>query len=204
MTRINSRQQKIAGIALLMTMMVLSVVLAVTLAIVELTLKQLALSVDSRDSEIAFHAANAGLECARYTRRHASTTFESGANSVPINCFNVSSTLKKVALGIATTSNGAIGDIFRYQKSLSWSGNHCSEIDIITMVVSTTSPTTLYMTGPDDRSLAEVFSGYSYSRKGCAPGGVCTIASVAGYNSSCAGNSTSTDGVLKREVLLEF
>ena len=74
-----NRHQKNAGIALLMTVMVLSVVLSVTLAIVELTLQQLALSVDSRDSEVAFHAANAGLECARYTRRNASTTFEGGS-----------------------------------------------------------------------------------------------------------------------------
>jgi hypothetical protein len=202
MTLIKTPQQKKAGIALLMTMMVLSVVLAVTLAIVELTLKQLALSVDSRESEIAFHAANAGLECARYTRRSASTTIENGANSATLKCFGVNTTIVKVAtsaIAVATTSNGAIGDIFRYQKSVSWGGNRCSEIDMITMVVSTSSPASLIMAPLPGQAL---FPGYPYATKSCAPGGVCTIASVAGYDSLCTG--TTSDGVLKRQVLLEF
>jgi Tfp pilus assembly protein PilX len=196
------RTERQSGIALLMTMMVLSVVLAVTLAIVELSLKQLALSVDSRDSEIAFHAANAGLECARYTRRNASSSFENGANSATLKCFGVSTTIVKVAttsIAVATTSNGAIGKIFRYQKSVSWGGNRCSEIDVITMVVSTSSPASLIMAPLSGKSL---FPGYPTATKSCAAGGTCTIASVAGYNSLCS--ATSTDGVLKRQVLLEF
>ena len=59
MIKISSLQNKQSGIALLMTIMVLGVVLSVTLAIVELSLQHLALSVDFKDSEIAFHAANA-------------------------------------------------------------------------------------------------------------------------------------------------
>ena len=203
MTHRNLHNNTRAGIALLMTMMVLSVVLAVTLAIVELTLKQLSLSVDSRDSEIAFHAANAGLECARYTRRSASTTFERGANSVPFNCFATTTPLlKKVAttsLGVATISNGAIGDIHRYKTNISWGSNRCSAIDMITMIVSTSSPSNLIMVPLPGEFL---FPGYVASQKSCAPGGVCTIASVAGYNVTCG--SIANDGVLKREVLLEF
>lgn len=202
MTLRNLHNNTRAGIALLMTMMVLSVVLAVTLAIVELSLKQLALSVDSRDSEIAFHAANAGLECARYTRRAASTTIEKSSGAVSMKCFGNTGNMTRVAtaaINVATTSNGAIGDIYRYKRSISWGGNRCSEIDLITMVVSTSSPSNLIMLPLPGESL---FPGYSSAQKSCAPGGICTIASVAGYNSLCSG--TTSDSVLKRQVLLEF
>jgi hypothetical protein len=40
-----------------------AVVVSITLAVIELTIKQLNLTVTAKDSEIAFHAANAGIEC---------------------------------------------------------------------------------------------------------------------------------------------
>ncbi len=51
-----------AGFALLLTMIVVAVTLAVGLSLLNITLKQFTLSSTSRDSEIAFHAADSGLE----------------------------------------------------------------------------------------------------------------------------------------------
>ena len=76
------------GFALLMTLLVVAVVVSITLAVIELSIKQLNLAVTAKDSEIAFHAANAGMECVRYARRTASTSLESGENSVRFDCFN--------------------------------------------------------------------------------------------------------------------
>ena len=200
----NTKQQNQAGIALLMTLMVIGVVLSVTLSIVEFSLQHLALSVDSRDSEIAFHAANAGLECARYMRRHASSTFESGATPIAPTCFGVSSPqLVQAATGVSTSTNPtAVGVIYRYKVSLASGLNRCSVIDMLTMIVSSSSPKNLVIKAASGGSLDLVFPGYGQNAKSCAPGAVCTIVSVAGYNAVCA--SITASGVLKRQVLLEF
>ena len=196
-----------SGIALLMTIMVLSVVLSVTLAIVELSLKQLALSVDTRDSEIAFHAANAGLECARYTRRMASTTIEAG-NAVRFNCFGLSPSLvaktANASDGLDIESGASEGNVYRYQTNLSWSGttNRCSSIDMVTIIMNANSTSNLVLTADNGDSLGTIFPEYPGSKKTCAPGAVCTIVAVRGYNAPC--NSLTNPGTLKRQVLLEF
>ncbi|MFW6210467.1 MAG: hypothetical protein ACOC4E_03185, partial [Patescibacteria group bacterium] len=55
-----------SGFALLITLLVVGVVLAVGAVLLDLTIKQVQLSSTAKDSEIAFHAANAGMECARF------------------------------------------------------------------------------------------------------------------------------------------
>ena len=209
MTNYNHRQQKNSGIALLMTVMVLSVVLSVTLAIVELTLQQLALSVDSRDSEVAFHAANAGLECARYTRRNASTTFEGGSGiggPISMECFGLppSNMSRPAASGVEIMSGAtapATGKVREYKKQLTWSGNRCSEMDILVMLPDPTVD--LVIKAPSGGHLNTVFPSYPTPSKRCESGGVCTIISVSGYNVPC-GAGTTAEGTLKRQVLLEF
>ncbi len=193
-----------------MTIMVLGVVLSVTLAIVELSLQHLALSVDSKDSEIAFHAANAGLECARYYRRHASSSFESGATPISHSCFGTTTPkfvrVPDALLDVSTSTSavGVVGTVFRYKASIRSGINRCSVIDMVTMVVSTSSTRDLIMSAPSG-DLGDIFSGYAKKTKRCAPGAVCTLASVAGYNAGCIpASNLSADGVLKRQVLLEF
>jgi Tfp pilus assembly protein PilX len=205
MTHHKFNQQKQSGIALLMTILVLGVVLSVTLAMVELSMQQLALSVDTKDSEIAFHAANAGLECARYMRRHASSSFEKGITPITPLCFGTTTpVIRRVAAGsegIVTTGAEGYSNVYRYKVSLASGINRCSVIDMITMVVQSSSTDDLVMTAPSG-NLADVLPGYGADRKRCAPGAVCTVAVVAGYNALC--NGITADGVLKRQVLLEF
>ncbi len=187
-----------------MTIMVLSVVVAVTLAIVELSLKQLQLSVDTRDSEVAFHAANAGLECARYWRRVASTSLEAPTGTgVPggvmecMSSVSSSSLLRTSASGDGLDVTG--GTIGRFTKSMTWNLNRCSVIDMLVIVSGTTSSAVVTA---EAGNLNQVFANYPTASKTCPPGAKCTIVSAAGYNSSCA--NINTAGTLKREVLLEF
>lgn len=190
-----------AGFALLITILVLSVVIAVTLAIVELSLKQLKLSVDSTDSEIAFHAANAGLECARYIRRVNSDNFETGA-TVSVNCFSNSGSMAPLAtLGFSTSGVGPNGQVYRYRRDIEWGsapGLRCTSMDIIS-IVATSSVT---IGGAGAATLKNRINGYESDDKVCQAGERCTIMSVVGYSSAC--NATSTAGVLKREILLEL
>ena len=58
-----------------MSLIVVSVVISIGLVVLDLTLKQLRLSTNSKDSETAFHAANAAMECARYWRNEKNDDF---------------------------------------------------------------------------------------------------------------------------------
>ena len=199
MIQINNPKQQ-SGFALLITILVLSVVVSVTLAIVELSLKQLKLSVDSTDSEIAFHAANAGLECSRYIRRVHSDDFETGQD-IDVDCFGDSSTMPDTALGFSTSGVGANGAVYRYQHDIGWGtapAIRCTSMDIIVMVA--TSSVTIGGSGA--ASLKTRINGYESDDKVCSDGESCTIMSVVGYSSACA--DISTAGVLRREILLEL
>ncbi len=57
-----------SGFALLLTLVVISIILAVGLTLLQITMKQLSLSAIARESEIAFYAASTGLECMQYWR----------------------------------------------------------------------------------------------------------------------------------------
>jgi Tfp pilus assembly protein PilX len=202
MTQINYKKQQ-SGFALLITILVLGVVVAVTLAMVELSLKQLKLAVDSTDSEIAFHAANAGLECAQYTRRIESDDFETG-NNVTINCFGSSGAVVALTganLGFTTVNVPSNGQVYRYKRNIDWVtalSARCTTIDIITMIATSS----ITIGGGGANTLKTRINGYENDTKVCAAGERCTIMSVVGYSSAC--NATSSSGVLKREILLEL
>jgi Tfp pilus assembly protein PilV len=202
MTQINYKKQQ-SGFALLITILVLGVVVAVTLAIVELSLKQLKLSVDSTDSEIAFHAANAGLECARYVRRIESDNIEIG-DDITIECFGSADTVaREGSLGFVTTALGAAtGQVYRYKHTIEWGtapAIRCTSLDIIT-IVATTSVTIGASTGGN--TLKTRINGYENDDKVCEAGERCTIMSVVGYSSACA--NIASPGVLRREILVEL
>ena len=78
--------QKESGFALLITLIVVGVVLSVGLSILDLSIRQVRLSTNAKESELAFHAANAGMECARYWRRASSSEMETGQAIEPV-CF---------------------------------------------------------------------------------------------------------------------
>lgn len=203
MIQINNTK-KDGGFALLITIITLSVVVAVTLSIVELSLMQLKLSVDSKDSEIAFHAANAGLECARYTRRIQSDQFETGANAT-FNCFDDSASVaKQASLGFITSPASipvADGQVNRYKRDITWGTapeERCTSIDIIAIIATTT--VTIGGSGVD--SLKNKINGYENDTKVCATGERCTIMSVTGYSSACS--AISSPSTLRREILLEL
>lgn len=65
---IKPKQQNSEGFVLLLTLVVISVVLAVGLSMLQITMKQLTLSNIARESEIALHAASTGIECMQYYR----------------------------------------------------------------------------------------------------------------------------------------
>lgn len=206
----NNQYKTQAGFALLITLLVISVVIAVMLAIVELSLKQLALSVNSTGSEIAFQAANAGLECARFIRRSQSIKFETTPfDTMKFQCFGKNKSPVVSNVDVATNQvnplTGGTGTVYRYQVDLDWGGGtgaRCSEVDMVAIVMDITSPANGVLGSAGANTLRNIFPNYTSDTKACSPGSRCTIASVIGYNSSCANKRAV--GTLRREILLEF
>ena len=198
MTR-NNKEKKQSGFALLMTIIVISVVISVTLTIVDLSLKQLQLASDNTDSETAFYAANAGLECARYTRNFNSDVFEAG-NDVIFNCFGKSPISKSTVPAFKITKQPDSA-VYQYKATFTWGDTNtqrCSEINIITIFATST----IDIGGSGANSLTNYISGYENDSKTCESGTQCTILSVVGYSSPC--NATTSPSTLRREILLEF
>ena len=66
---INQRNKK--GFVLLFAVLLVSIVLTVTLVLLDITLRQLVLSATNRDSQKAYYAAYSGIDCVIYWDRDA-------------------------------------------------------------------------------------------------------------------------------------
>jgi Tfp pilus assembly protein PilX len=83
------------GFALLVAVLISSVVLAVGLSMLEITLKQYVFSGTGRESEIAFYVADAVLECALYQDNPVSgdSAFTLGENLTTVTCMGVTTSI---------------------------------------------------------------------------------------------------------------
>ena len=187
-----------AGFALLITLIVVSVVVSIGLTLLDLTIKQIRLSSGSKDSEIAFHAANAGVECARYWRRVEQDDFETGATA-SLGCFGQGN------INVASIDRGGgTDDVYEYNFQFT-GGSLNDRCSVVKMITISSDPNAT----PDVNGFAVVLAnvpalipGYPETSKGCQPGGRCTIISSQGYNKSCG--NINIIGTVQREVLLEL
>jgi Tfp pilus assembly protein PilX len=179
------------GFALLMSLIVVSVVVSIGLTVIDLTLKQVRLSTNSKESETAFHAANAALECARYWREENAINFEAGEN-ISISCFGAAS-VNITPTAIVPDS----GTASQYTFESSWGTPiRCSEVKMLLINASPTATSTV--TG-----MSTLILGYPYgNEKKCGPGGRCTVLSARGYSKACTDKGLT--GTVQREVLLEL
>jgi hypothetical protein len=186
----HSKRTSYSGFALLITLVIISVVISIGVTLIDLTIKQLRLANSSKDSETAFHAANAGVECIRYWRNSASSQFETGL-AVAVTCFNVAAT-SSVPLSLGTAG------VYRHDLEITWGPNtdRCSRIRMITLSSEPDSAGVSYS------GIPAVIAGYPDASKTCVAGGRCSIISVQGYNRPC--NLTSELGSIQREVLLDL
>jgi type II secretory pathway pseudopilin PulG len=184
------------GFALLMTLIVVTVVISIGLSVLDLSIKQIRLSTNARDSEVAFHAANAGMECARYTRRANSNAMENGGAISPV-CFFPASPSPNDVTEIQSTAEG---DVYLYEYGFTWGGSatRCSQI---TTLVASSSATGGGLT---INNMTDHVPGFPSATKTCGEGERCTVVSVRGYNKSCGAVDSGNYGIVQREVLLQF
>jgi Tfp pilus assembly protein PilX len=87
------QQNKNRGIAIYMAVIITAALSLVSLAVINITLKQISISSASRDSQAAFYSADSGIECALYwdLKNPADPTksaFSTSTASAPISCNN--------------------------------------------------------------------------------------------------------------------
>lgn len=184
------------GFALLMSLVVVSVVVSIGLSVLDLSLKQLRLSTNSKDSETAFHATNAGLECARYWRSIETLDMEAGDPISP-SCFGMNIGTVTDGGSLATISGAGAATL--YEMEVPWGGvgaERCSQMTTLLMISEPTATTTI-------TNMQDLVLGYPYGDiKECEPGARCTVISVRGYSRACGAIGVS--GTVQREVLLEL
>ena len=83
-----SIRKKHNGFALLYAVLISSILLAIGLAIFNLTIKELLLSSLGRDSQFAFYAADTGAECALYWDFDEVDAFATSSPAASVNCGN--------------------------------------------------------------------------------------------------------------------
>ncbi len=190
------KKQKESGFALLISLIVVGVVISIGLSVLDLTIKQVRLSTNAKESELAFHAANAGMECARYWRRASSSQMEVGDPISP-ECFNTSPDTNTIDATVPTYVGD--GESFLYSYEFTWGGAspRCTQIN--TVVASSSA----IGVGVTTTNMTALIPGYpNGTDKFCEPGARCSTISVRGYNRPC--NTATGYGVVQREVLLQF
>lgn len=188
-----------SGFALLLAMIVSSVVLSIGLSILSISVNQINLSATARESEFAFQASHAGIDCVWYWRNTDESTFIAKGSAAPsINCFGITQTSKSVtgrtpSNGVGTTNGHFINS---YNYSFSWGTPlRCTE-------------TTMYIMNAGDAELQYNFSNINPGvgtdgLKTCSQGDICTVLISDGYNRSCDDKNSSIYSV-QRELTVEF
>ena len=173
------------GFALLLTIVVVSVVLAVGLSLLDITVKQISLSITGRDSEVAFHGAQGGIECLQALVRD--TNFVDGETpGATVNCLGSNRTLS------VDSSFGGDSDIDEYSFSADWNNGEqdlCSE-------------GYLYVIDARSGNKSVTFDNQGLVSESCADGDLCTVVFARGFNRACS--ELDSLRTVQRELTISF
>ena len=199
-TRIQNNQ---SGITLLITLLLMGVLLGIGATLLNITLKQLQLSSIALESEIAFQAANAGVECALYYDfvPIAGAPFDVPGDLSEQDPATPSITCMGVVSSMVDKSNGTlyVDPILGNGKSMNggeqrfqfeWSGR-CSEVSVYKF----------YRAENGDLNADDVevkVNGEKMREAECPEGSECTVIQSRGYNVKCSDINTG-GRVVERE-----
>jgi hypothetical protein len=180
----NNKRKKQEGITLLVTLLLMGVLLGVSASLLNITLKQFQLSGVGYSSEVAFQAANAGMECALY-RDWVSKEYDIGALRNAVQCF---SSVSSSDIGSDPNTNGTVdsGEEQLFQYAWGTNPQKCSQISVYKFF-NATAPVNLLINGVDVRPSSD-----------CPANTICTVIQARGYNVACAVTTTASR-VVERE-----
>lgn len=185
------RQIQQDGLTLLVALLTISILLAISASLLNITLKQYQLSGIARASEVAFQAANAGAECLQYYDKAngVAGTFDvpgddtEQATRPQVTCFGQTVSASMVD----DDSDGLMksGEEQHFQFEWGTGETVCTDASI-------------YKFYNEGGSVPMVINGNTVRNVGCPEGTVCTVIKSRGYNTSC-GNLTNVRTV-EREL----
>lgn len=188
------------GFALLITLVVVSIVLAIGLSLLFVTTKQYLLAVTASQSELAFQAAQVGLECMRWHRAQPATLAillrEGGSWSPSLTCAGVTpDTPPGVDADTIYTNDTLRQYLYKYEYFYTVSGNQCinTSMYVSNLRGSTTTGFTRPIPASEDEGLSEIT---------CAAGSVCTVIFSRGYNRPC--NQLNSIFTIQREITIDY
>lgn len=191
------------GFALLLSIIIASVVLAIGVAILKISVSQLQLSATGRESEISFQGAQSIAECLMYWRYSNEATFVARPGNYPpgtrlnaptTQCFG-DAPVESYAEVIANSNSR---HIVRFHYTFNWeagAAEQCGGGDMYVMV-------------PLEDGIVHTFQGTSAGDNGdgvksCPRGSACTVLVTQGYNRACDELQSSIFTV-QRELTSEF
>jgi len=178
------------GITLLITLLLMSVLLGISASLLNVSIKQFQLSGIARDSEMAFQAANAGMECALYYDNPVApgvSPFDVNGDGTPvpeevnIACMGqVSEDLQTIGAGTVVSGEE---QHFRY----SWKNDASADTPTVCTDVSIFKFSEVPAfdgdaIGPD---MSSVLGSAASAECAEGEGTVCTIVKSRGYNVAC-------------------
>ncbi len=195
------------GIALLITLLLMSVLLGISSSLLNITLKQYQFSGIGLSSEQAFQAANAGMECITYWDNNVDSTFP----DYPISRFDVngdsSGTTSESGASHVTCMGSNSDDLVDLGSNSVVSGEEqkfrfswgtpsvplCTEVSIFKFYSTTVAQSM--------NTALRKTSGIN----DCAIGVVCTVIQSRGYNVACPlGPGTFPLRTIERELTQRY
>lgn len=190
----NWQPQTNGGFALLITLVVISILLSIGLALLQITLKQISFSSIARESEVALYAANAAVECMQYHRAQPSTRealLNEGSGQWPpiLQCAD-GNPYDSTETTLVDGTSGIYLYNYWYQYDLD-SNNTCFE-------------GSLYIADMRDASedIEEDITGEGLSTISCEAGEICTTIFARGYNRPC--DQLQSLFTVQRELTIEY
>lgn len=182
------------GFALLITLVVVSVVLAIGLSLLFVTTKQYLLAITAIESEKSFQSAQIGLECMRYHRAQPTTKAqflrESGSWPPSVSCAGVNPN-NPPGVQATTLFNNSGRLLYNYKYQYTINENQCAEpsLYIADLRESTTD-------------LSYTLSNEGLGTIECTAGTICTVVFARGYNRPC--DQLNSIFTIQREITIEY
>lgn len=182
------------GFALLLALIISSVVLAIGVSLLNISVNQINLSTTARESEFAFQASHAGIDCMSYWRSEKASAYTSSTTATAnpsVNCFTKApqTTSKTVLSQVAGQSVS-----YKYTNVFEWgSPLRCTSVD-------------MYVMNAYNQQITLPFANKAVGTNGskvCKVGNTCTVLISDGYNRACGEIGTSIFSI-QRELTVEF
>jgi len=125
------------GMTLFIAVVVMGILLFISFAVVNITLKNTLFASSGRDSQFAFYAADAGLECALYWDAKFDS-FATSTSGSPINCASNIMSNNSAISGTSTLTKigggGSANPISVFGVTMNMGSNSVSHCAIVTVI----------------------------------------------------------------------